>query len=230
MLNFTSSTDMDFSNFGRELWLERGNFSSHEQASQFVVKRLFEEFVTDDGKAQLALVRIFRLTDIDDLPSTVRAIVESGEQRVMALTGTWGTEKAWQDRRLSKGHQAIPLSAIAVPEKIPMFQEVLTQLGIDLEHFYRTKEIITSSAQPYQGTFYIPDAQSPAIPAQDGFVQPYGIKSLVGFGGFIGGRQVMYLLYAFSRVPVSAEAAQAFYRLQEFVGTTIAIDGKVFAD
>ena len=228
MLNFTSSSPQDYAEYGRRIWLERDNFTTHEQASQFVVRHLFQEFVTEDGDAQLALVRIFRLTDVKDLPPDIRAMVEPGEQRIMALTGTWGLEEAWQHRSRSKGHQAVPISAIGVPEKIPMFQEVLTQLGIDIEHFYQTKELVVTGKRPYQGTFHIPDASSPAIPAQNEFVRPYGIKSLVGFGGFMGPAQTIYLLYAFSREYVSPEAAQAFYRLQEFVGTTIAVSTKIF--
>ncbi len=228
MLNFTASAEQDFVDFARSLWLSRDSFSSHEQASQYIAEQLFREFCLEDGQPQLSLVRIFRLTDVDDLPPEVQQLVDEREQRVMALTGTWGIEEAWQHRTRSKGHQAVPISAIAVPERIPMFQEVLTQLGVDIEHLYETHELIVCDDRPYQGTFYVPNAHSPVIPAQDDFVIPYGIKSLVGFGGFIATQEVMYLLYAFANVPVSGEAARRFYRLQEFVGATIAIETTIF--
>lgn len=230
MLNFTSSTRQDYSNFARSLWLNRDQFTSHEQASQFVVESLFNEFIQKNGESQLALVRIFRLTDVSDLPPDVHSKVDVDEKKVMALTGTWGVEKAWQHRSRSQGHQVIPISQIAIPEKIPMFQEILTQLGIDIERFYRTKEIAVDRRKPYQGRFHIPDATSSVIPAQANFIDPYQIKSLVGFGGFMGLYGVLFLLYAFACVPVSAEAAEAFYTMQEFLGTTIAIDDKVFAE
>lgn len=229
MLNFTSSTPQDFSDFGRQLWLKKNTFASHEQVSQYIVEQLYQEFLTDDGQPQLALVRIFRLTDVDDLPQRVRALVSADEREVMALTGTWGIEEAWQHRSRSEGHQAVPISAIAIPDKIPMFQSVLAQLGIDIEHFYRTQELIAVGDRPYQGTFFIPDATVPAIPAQEGFVRPYDIQSLVGFGGFMGSEgTIMYLLYAFSQVPVSQKAAQAFFYLQEFIGTTLAVPSRIF--
>ncbi len=230
MLNLTTSTAQDFADFARQLWLEKDNFTSHEAASQAIVKRLFETCVAADGSAQLALVRIFRLTNVVDLPPDVHAMVGADEVRVMALTGTWGIETAWQHRSRSQGHQAIPISAIAVPEKIPMFQTVLTQMGIDIDHFYATAEIVTRSDTPYGGTFYIPDANGPEIPAQKEFVEPYGIKSLVGFGGFIDTTDTMYLLYAFSRVPIIAEIAQAFWRMSDFIGTAIAVEGAIFGD
>lgn len=228
MLNFSSSTPQDYADFGRFIWRKKDNFTIHEHASQFVVEQLFREFITEDGDPQLALVRIFRLVDVDDLPPDVQELVDPNEQQVMALTGTWGTEEAWQHRSRSQGHQAVPFSAIAVPEKIPMFQEVMRQLGLDLEHFYKTKELVATSSRDYRGTFHILDCRSPAIPAQEEFVKPYGIKSLVGFGGFFGGVQTLYLLYAFSLVHVSDEAAEMFYQLQDFIATTIAVQETIF--
>lgn len=228
MLNFTTSTSQDFAEFGRRLWLERSRFSSHEQAAQYITEELYHAFVTKTGDVQLALVRVFCSVAVDELPTEVRALVDDSEEQVMALTGTWGMEEAWQDRNRSQGHQAVPISGIAVPEQIPMFQEVLTQMGIDLEHFYATKELVVKSGSPYQGKFYIPDARSDAIPAQDGFVRPYGIQSLVGFGGFIGSQHRLYLVYAFSRIFISPEMAQNFHTLHEFIATTIAIEDRIF--
>jgi hypothetical protein len=228
MLNFSTSTAQDFADYGRSLWLKRDQYTSHEQASQYIVRHLFEEFITDDGYAQLALVRIFRLLNVNELAPDIRSLAGPKERQVMALTGTWGLEEAWQDRHSSEGHQVIPISAIALPQQIPMFQEVLRQLGIDIDHFYETQELVTLEDRPYQGTFHIPDATIPAIPAQDTFVRPYKIKSLVGFGGFITTHQSLYLLYAFSRVPVSVEAAENFFHLQEFVGATVAMRDQIF--
>ncbi|MBI5958558.1 MAG: hypothetical protein HY866_07485 [Chloroflexi bacterium] len=228
MLSFTTSTEQDFADFGRQLWLTRNSFLSHEQASQSIVRQLSEAFIDKNGESQIALARIFRLTEVEELPADVRGQVKPGEQKVMALTGTWGLEKAWQHRSRSKGHQAIPISAIAVPERIPMFQEVLTQLGIDIEYFYNTNELVARGDQPYQGTFHIADATSSAIPAQADFIRPYGIRSLVGFGGFIGSAGVLYLLYIFSREYISPAAARNFYGLQEFIGASIAIESRIF--
>ena len=156
---------------------------------------------TDGGEPALALVRIYRLTQIDDLPGYLRALVSEDEQQVMALTGTYGVETAWCDRKQSRGHQVIPVSAIAIPEKIPMFQRILGQLGIDLEHLYATQEVV--GATKSKGIAYVPDVpQASFIPAQAEFVEPYGIKSLLALGGFMSDgedKSSLYALFAFSR-------------------------------
>ncbi len=129
MLDFRTSRGQDYVDFGRELWLDKDRFESHEQASQYTVARLFDEFITETGDPQIALARIFRLTEVEDLPADVRGKVGAGERLVMALTGTWGIEESWQHRSLSRGHQAIPISHIAFPKKIPMFQAILRRVG-----------------------------------------------------------------------------------------------------
>lgn len=230
MLDFATSTADDFSSFGRHLWMDLRNIDTHEEIAQQVSERLFREFIDAQGNPTVALVRVFRLTDVADLSPAVQNKLDKSESRVMALTGTYGIEEDWCRRTESQSHQAIPLSAIAVPQQIPMFQEVLTQLGIDLEQFYATQELVASQ-KGYKGTFHIAHVPgSTVIPAQDQFVQPYGIQSLVGFGGFIGQEQKrsLFLLYVFALVPISSQAAENFNSMQEFIGTALAGGDKVF--
>jgi hypothetical protein len=224
MLDFQYSSQEDFTDFGRSIWRACQSFTTHEQASQFIVKSLYEEFLTEDGEPKLALVRIYRLTPVRELPRGVQAKVSQDERQVMALTGTYGIEAAWRDRRQSVGHQAVPLSAIALPQQIPMFQEVLRQLGVDMDYLYAEQEILGGTGS--KGHFYVlqvPD--NPVIPAQDNFVRPYHIESLIGFGGFMsssGGGRSMYMLYAFSRQPIPFEAVEKTSGLPEFIGASLA--------
>jgi hypothetical protein len=230
MLDFTTSTAADFSTFGRSLWVNLRALDSQEAISQQICERLFREFIDADGNPTVALVRVFRLTDVADLPLEVQREVGRNEHKVMALMGTYGIEKEWCSRTGSATHQAIPLSAIAVPQQIPMFQEVLAQMGVDLEQFYVTNEL--PIAATYKGAFHIGKVPgNPAIPAQDQFVRPYGIQSLVGFGGFIGQGTTLslFLLYIFSLVPVSAQAAANIHSMEEFVGTAIARGQRIFS-
>jgi hypothetical protein len=225
MLDFTNSTAEDFSRFARHLWLDTQTFPSHEQTSQYIVEQLYRELATPEGDPLLALVRIFRWTPVEELPADLRALTPAGEKSVMALTGTYGLEKAWRDRRTSANHRVVPVSKIAVPQRIPMFQEVLGQMGVDIQHLFDYGDIVAVTGRPYHGTFHIQDVpSSKAIVDQQSFVNPYGIQALVGFGGFMAHptHNAMYLLYAFSRVPVSVEAAQEFFVMQQFVGAALA--------
>ena len=69
-----------------------------------------------------------------------------------------------------------------------MIASLIEDLGLDIE------AIVSGSATPMRGpdartydVFHVEDARgSPHIPAQREFVVPYGIKSVVGFGGFAG--------------------------------------------
>lgn len=224
MLDFKNSTSDDFAGFARHLWQEAKSTVSHEQTSQYIVESLYREFVTPKGDPTLALTRIFRLTGVDELPPDVLTLAGRDELAGMALTGTYGMEKAWQNRKTSANHQWVPISKIGVPKRIPMFQEVLSQMGIDLQHLYDHGEIVAAQHSPYTGFFHIPDVpRAAAIPDQETFVKPYGIKSLVGFGGFLAHpvHTCMFILYAFSREFISAEEAQAFHVMQSFVGAAL---------
>ncbi len=229
MLDFEQSTSKDYIAFAQSLWQERQLFSSHEEASQHLTKTLYEEL-----EPQAALVRVFRLTATPDLPPEAQAVVEADEEKVMALTGTYGMEPAWCDRHRSVGHKAIPITAISVPERIPMFQEVLTQMELDYKRLREVGSVLEVTTK-LSGQFYVPDVpNAPYIPAQDEFVKPYGIASLIGFGGIARGATlptIVYILYVFTRVPVSPEAAERFNQMQAYVGTYLASleDEPIFA-
>lgn len=227
MLDFVNSTAEDYSQFARYLWLESQNFSSHEQTSRFIVESLFQEFTTPEGDPLLALARIFRWTPVDELPDDLRAICPPGEKSVMALTGTCGLEDAWWDRRKSANHRVIPVGKIASHGQLPMFEDILAQMGIDLPYLRETGDLGVMSGRHYQGVFYIQDASSsPAILDQRNFVKPYGIKSLLGFGGFIAhpNHESMYLLSVFTRQTVTPAVAQDFCAMQQFIGASVAQD------
>ncbi len=224
MLDFYDSSPEDFRDFGRHLWQTSRNFNTHEQVSQFIASSFYEEFSTSNGDPQFALVRIYRLTALEDLPSDLRKKVDQNEERVFALTGTYGLEDAWCDRQNSVRHQVVPLSMVADPEERNMFQEMLRQLGVDMDRFFARHEL--SSGTNIQSHVYVAQVPGyPAIPDQNGFVKPYGIQSLIGFGGFISGGhddRSMYLLFAFSREAIPPQALEKTVELPEFIGAALA--------
>jgi hypothetical protein len=64
--------------------------------------------------------------------------------------------------------------------------------------------------QRQYNVFHVPEAAgSPYIPAQEAFVVPYGIKSVLGFGGILPAGD-LFAVIMFTRVPVHREVAEAF--------------------
>lgn len=70
---------------------------------------------------------------------------------------------------------------------------------------------------------YVPKAPgSPYIPAQREFVQPYGVQSVLGFGGMTPTNE-LFAVILFSRVAIPRETADRFRWLSAYV--RIAIEG-----
>ena len=58
--------------------------------------------------------------------------------------------------------------------------------------------------------FFVPDAEgSPFIPAQEEFVQPCGIRSVLGWGGVLH-RGELFAVILFTRVMVPEQSAERF--------------------
>jgi hypothetical protein len=129
--------------------------------------------------------------------------------RCLTLLGTAGEVDAWNDRRRSQGHQAIPLPSEHVVEQLPMVLQLITQLGIEVGDVIRpVPEVIRELSQRTYDVFHVEHAQgSPHLPAQEEFVVPRGIASALGFGGMLYTGD-LYAVVLFSRTHVPATAAQ----------------------
>lgn len=225
MLNFSQSTTTDYVSFARALPADLEDYETHEEASQRIVESLYQSFV--DERPYLSLVRIYRLCAYDELAPELQSMTTEDTPYVMALTGTYGEEEAWCNRHYSQGHKLIPVKPSTVRSQIPMFEKMLVDsMGVDLDVLYETGDPVAATKGGLSGLFHVPVAEhSPVIPAQEGFVIPYGIESVVGFGGIMAGtasRYTMYVLYAFSKQPINYEAAARFQEIQPFIGAALA--------
>lgn len=192
-----------------------------EQAAAYVVSYLYENLLDKEtGERSCALVRCYKTHPYAALEPDVRAFADSqldpdagrAGLRCLTLLATAGVEEAWNDRRRSVAHQAIPLSSAAAVERQPMLHALLVQLGVDID------ALVDDPAggrrldrQPRTfDVFHVPEALgSPHVPAQDDFVAPYGIRSVVGFGGQLPDGEV-FAVMLFSRAPISRETAEQF--------------------
>jgi len=184
---------------------------SMEDAAQRVAQFLYDELRDHDGERACALVRVYKTHPFGELPQPVQDFVGEPldpEVRCLTLLGTVGDRPAWNDRRRSEGHQAIPLTSEHVVEQLPMVQQLIVQLGLEVTTVVRPDpEQARELSQRTYDVFHVADAdESPYVPAKD-FVRANGIRSALGFGGMLYSGD-FYAVVMFSRVPVSADTAQ----------------------
>ncbi len=179
--------------------------ASMDEAAQRVAEYLYGEL------AGAALVRVYKTHPFGKLPPAVRDAAAgpvADDVRCLTLLGTAGDEEAWNDRRRSRGHQAIPLPSPEVVDQLPMVAQLITQLGLELTSVVRPdpSEARALSQRTYD-VFHVPDAAtSPYVPAKD-FVEQHGIRSALGFGGMLYTGD-FYGVVLFAKVPVDADTAQ----------------------
>jgi len=192
---------------------------SIEEGAARLVDFLYGKLTRDGGaRPALALARLYltrRYGDLDgDLQSFARGILGGAtpddETTCLVLLATRGAQPAWDDRRQSAGHKAIPLPDPEFVSRIPMVSEVFRQLGIDVHAMLRPDPATAPALAGRQfDVFCEPDAAgSQFIPAQ-AFVAAEGVASVVAFGGALSTGDIFVTLL-FSTVPVSREVAGTF--------------------
>jgi hypothetical protein len=193
-----------------------------EEAAARMVTCLYDALVEDETLAprsrECALVRLFMTQRIDQLDPELKAFARGliGDRPIapelpcLVLVATRGAEAAWNARRTSAGHQAIPLPDEPSISRLPMVSEVFRQLGLEPTTLLRPDREVVRALQLRQcGVFLVPEAEgSSLIPSQRDFVYRYGIRSVLGFGGMLPEGELFAMLL-FSRVPVSRDTADA---------------------
>ncbi|MHB9138411.1 MAG: hypothetical protein ACYC4Q_03295 [Victivallaceae bacterium] len=218
-----------------------GNKSrSMEAAAIELVQYLFNNFIDKEtGQKSCALVRFFKTHDMNQLPPQLQAFANNlllekpagSSFKCYTLLATAGVEEAWQSREKSQGHQAIPLPSKEIVNRIPMMRNLIKQMGLSIETIINPDpNLLLDLSKKTFNVFYVPDAvDSPYIPAQENFVKPYGIKSVLGFGGILPSGNVFSVIM-FSRTAISSNTANLFNTLALNVKMLILpFDDHVFA-
>ena len=192
---------------------------SLEATANLVIDYLFQQLVDEDGEPALALARMYKTHPCDELPDDLRDLATANVSKelfypfmkCLTLVATRGIESQWNDRRLSKNHQTIPLPSEDVIEQSPMIAQLVRQFGLELGSVIEADpELIMDLDQKTFNVFHVEEALgSPYIPAQEEFVAPYGIRSAIGFGGMFSSGD-LFACILFSRVPVTREVADLF--------------------
>ena len=204
-----------------------------------IVSYLSENITDSSGGSANALVRFYKTHPYDQLDQGLQGFAQgilgsapSDDTNCLTMLATMGDNDDWKSRSKSNGHRAIPLASADMVAGTPMISRLLTQFGLDVGSVMRPDPMLIGdmSSKTYN-TFYEPEAVgSPYIPAQDDFVIPNGIKSVLGFGGVLssGGLFVVIML---SKASIPADVAGKFSNVGARVKEAVEpfVGNKVFA-
>lgn len=190
-----------------------------ENAARHMVQYLFNAFRDPaSDERSCVMVRFYRTHHFSNLDPELREVAQSlladqpyrQDFRCLTLLATAGMLPAWNDRRQSRDHRAIPLPTPEVVERAPMIAQLIRQLGLDIESVVAPSPTLIQELEgKTYNVFHVERAQgSPYIPAQADFVIQYGVESVLGFGG-LGGDE-LFAIILFSKVRVSPESAERF--------------------
>lgn len=203
---------------GLDLRKGAGEAATLEEVAQGVVGYFYEQCRTDDGARECVLARFYKTHAYGELPADLQAFARGamgGDDpapglQCLTLLATAGDEPEWNDRRASRGHQAIPLASVQVVEQAPMIAELIRAMGMDVRAVVTPRpELIRGMEGKTFNVFYVADAkESPYIPAQD-FVHKWEVRSVVGFGGVLVTGE-FYAVILFTRADIPPESADRF--------------------
>jgi hypothetical protein len=218
-------TDADAADLARLLESAAAGASGRQDAAEHVVETIFQSFhIAETEDPSCVLVRCFQTSTYAHMPLHYRDAADQlldavpanpgalEQMRCLALLATRGIRQVWNDVLTSVGHQAIPLPSVEVVRKAPMIARLMDQLGVSIERIVAppdSPDFLIDTPSDFR-IFHIPDALgSPFIPAQSNFVEPFGVRSVVGMGGVLPGGDLLAVVL-FTRVPISQAVAFRF--------------------
>jgi hypothetical protein len=198
---------------------------SMEAAATAVCRYLYDELGDGKGGRGCVMIRFYKTHPYGALTPELQRFAKrvfgtmaisppEPAKKCLTLLATVGDEPAWNDRRSSEGHQAIPLPSPSVAARAPMIAQLIREFGMELSDAVRpADDVVRALGGKSYGVFHVEDAEgSPHIPAQAGFVDRRGIRSVVGFGGLLPTGDLFGVIL-FSRVHVTVDAAEHFRSL-----------------
>ncbi|HXG71138.1 MAG TPA: hypothetical protein VNJ04_11095 [Gemmatimonadaceae bacterium] len=230
----------DMTRCGRELRKLGADASSLEQVADRTVRFLHDSLRVSDGSRACGLVRFFLTMPYSDLEpeqqrfvrGLIGAEVAPPTMKCLTLMATVGEMPAWNSRRTSSGHGALPLASAESVARSPMIAQLISQLGVEVASLITPeKNFLVDAEQHSFNVFHVPEAKgSPYIPAQDEFVTPHGIRSVLGFGGLLPSGE-LFAAVLFSKCPIGRETADRFkpLALNAKVAILPFVGGKIFA-
>jgi hypothetical protein len=238
MFDLRNFSDADALSCGDALATLGSGASSMEEAAGRIVNYLYDNLGDVHRAKSCALVRFYKTHPYGQLGPELRRFAQgilghppkSDEMRCLTLLATRGEEAKWNSRANSVGHKAIPLPSEDFVSRIPMISRLVSMLGLDVSAVIKPDPgLIADLEERTYNAFHVPEAVgSPYIPAQKDFVLPFGVQSVIGFGGVLGTGD-LYAVIVFAKVRVPRDVADRTKSLakrvkdavQPFAGTRV---------
>ncbi len=190
-----------------------------EELARRVVRYFYDRLVDKATRSKACvLVRFFKTVPYQELPPALRVIADCQcggrspllSTKCLTLLATQGEKHEWNSRQQSARHQTIPLVSAAAIEQSPMLAQMIAQMGFSPGHLIdRDPEVIVDLEQRMYNAFLVPEAAgSVYVPEQNAFVLPFGVRSVLGFGGLLASE--LFVVILFTRLPVPREIADFF--------------------
>jgi hypothetical protein len=203
----------DMTRFGVQLRKIGRDASSMEEVADRSVRYLHEHLRGPGLDAPAcALVRMFVTMPFSALQPDQQQFAEtilggappSSSMKCLTLLATAGNEPQWNSRTTSAGHKALPLPSPEAVARSPMIAQLIRQLGVEIGAFLSADSpLLIDAEQSTFNVFHVAEAPGSAdIPAQREFVVPYGIRSVLGFGGLMPpGELFATILFSKTHIP-----------------------------
>jgi hypothetical protein len=193
---------------------------SLEDAANKTTAFLFNRLVDGKtGQKNSVLIRIYKTHPYCELDPRLQAFAcgimgeapPAPTTKCLTMMATAGIKPEWNSRDRSVGHQAIPLASVGFVEKAPMISQLIKQFGMDIPAVVAPDpRLIVDLSKTEFNVFHVAQAKgSPFIPAQNEFVVPHKVQSLVGFGGMLASGDIIAAI-VFTSVAISKEVAERF--------------------
>ena len=241
MYDLTRFTQSEATECGNALRALGSAASSMETAANNIVQHPYNNVINSEtNEKACALIRFYKTHPYGQLAYGLQEFAsgimggapESQDMKCLTMMATAGEHADWNSRSTSSDHRAIPLASADFVGGIPMIAQLVSQFGIEMGSVISPDpNVIGDLARQTFNTFHIADAvDSPCIPAQDDFVKPYGVKSVLGFGGVLSSGE-LFVVIMFSKVSIPASTASSFRDLSANVKEAVEpfVGGAVFA-
>jgi hypothetical protein len=225
MLRTTTLGIKDVQRAAEEVHHAAGRSTTMEECAREIVRFLYEQTMDEAGQRASALVRCFKTQSFSELPRDLQAVVTERDSvgaatKCLTLLATAGDEPAWNSRQQSAAHKVIPLPSRRIAARSPMIAQLIHQFGLDINDVVNPRpDVLLNLHERAYNVFYVNNALgSPHIPAQQQFVVPYGIRSVIGFGGLLASGD-LFAIIMFLKVEIPREKAELFQLLAVSVKT-----------
>ena len=202
--------------------------SDARDAEKRVVSYLYDELrASETRERECVLVRLFQTLPLSMAPPEAASSAVSAAGReldpstmCLSLQATRGTEPEWNDPALSRRHRLIPLLPGEVASQTPMVRALVAELGAPFELLSSPLPALEDPL-PLFDVFHVEQARGSAlVPAQEEFVDPHGVESVLGFGGVLP-QAGLFVVIVFSRVTIPRYTAELFRTVAPSVGLAL---------